>query len=199
MKKTVFVAVIGLMPCVTLHAQEQTVENAQKFLSIVLPGNGYMGGSIRETPGNVTTAMREGDSRYFYDADLRGEAKIVDAGPVSRCVSKLLADYADVTISANVRRYAGGPVIDSISRGITEAGTFSVGANGLRTIGGKTDGFSWSEVKSVQQSGGDANLMFAGNKHVATIYLRSDDLAKRVAYAIEFLRMECDAAAGTGF
>ena len=75
----------------------------------------------------------------------------------------------------------------------------SAGADGRRTIGGRQEGFSWSEVKSVQQTGGDVHLMFAGNQHLATIYLRSEDLAKRVAYAIEFLRMQCDAAAGTGF
>jgi hypothetical protein len=199
MKKTLLAATICLLPCAALHAQEQTVENAQKFLSIVLPGNGYMGGAMRETPALAVKAAREADSQHYYDADLQGEAKIVDADPVSRCTSKMLADYSTVTINIRARRYSSGPVVERASRGITDWGSFSAGADGRRTIGGRQEGFSWSEVKSVQQTGGDVHLMFAGNQHLATIYLRSEDLAKRVAYAIEFLRMQCDAAAGTGF
>ena len=64
---------------------------------------------------------------------------------------------------------------------------------------GTQEGFPWSDVKSVEAVGGDVRLMMAGNQAVSTIHLRSSDLATRVAYAIEFLRTQCDAAAGTGF
>lgn len=197
MKIKVFFAVIALLPCVALHAQEQTVENAQKFLSIVLPGNGYMKGGVSTALSAVRGRNADG---YLMEAEVHGEAKIVDASPVERCRSKLLSDYSGVEVEMRARRNPGAPVLERTRMPIAEMApdSFSAQNGGVRRHGNPA-GVSWSELKSVRATGDNVFLMFAGNKNESVIYLRSPDLASRVGYALEFLRMQCDAAAGTGF
>jgi len=187
-----------LSPAVA-HAQDgvQTVENAQKFLSIVLPGNGYMKGAVSTALSAVNGRDASG---YYMDAQVHGEAKIIDASSVGRCRSKLLSDYSSVEVELRVRRNPGAPVLERKRMPIAEAAPdgFSAQHGGVQRHGDQA-GFSWSELKSVRTVGDNVYLMFAGNKSESVIYLRSADLASRVGYALEFLRLQCDAAAGTGF
>jgi len=55
----------------------------------------------------------------------------------------------------------------------------------------------WTKVAGVTQSGQKVSL--AGVSPAMYFELPSEDLAARVTYAMEFLRLECDAMAGTGF
>jgi hypothetical protein len=184
-----------------VHAQEgaQTVENAQKFLSIVLPGNGYLKGSVSTSLAEAIRTMRQNDPRNYYEGDVHGEAKIVDASAVSRCKSKLLSDYSSVEIEFRMRRNSQAPVLERHRTSMSQLpDAFPASSGGVQRHGTQ-EGFPWSDVKSVEAVGGDVRLMMAGNQAVSTIHLRSSDLATRVAYAIEFLRTQCDAAAGTGF
>lgn len=191
----VLIAILLISLPLLVHAQEQTVENAQKFLSMTLPGNGYMAGSLRSAfKKTVDIANRKGQGYVEYS--IGGEAKIVDADAVSRCTSKILSDYSGVTVNYVVKRSYYGSVVSRRTDKLTEAlsKTFS-----QSTIIGRPDGFSWSEIKFVRSDGGNVDLLFSENEIASTIYLRSEDLAKRVAFAMEFLRISCDKSAGTGF
>ena len=55
----------------------------------------------------------------------------------------------------------------------------------------------WSRVVEVLQSGTDIYL--TGTAYPLKVGLGSEALATRVAYAMEFLRLECDPTASTGF
>lgn len=65
---------------------------------------------------------------------------------------------------------------------------------------GLTDGFHWGEdVLSARADGSVVLIMFRGNPHESRLLAGAPDMATRIAYAIEFLRVECDPAASTGF
>lgn len=55
----------------------------------------------------------------------------------------------------------------------------------------------WSKAAEVKQDGSSVSVM--GIKPALKFYLPSEALAARVAYAMEFLRTNCDATSGTGF
>jgi len=55
------------------------------------------------------------------------------------------------------------------------------------------------DVKDVKPNKENVEVLFAGNSAKSTIYLGAESLANRVAYAIAFLRTNCDEAAATGF
>lgn len=55
----------------------------------------------------------------------------------------------------------------------------------------------WTKVAGAIQSGQKVSL--SGISPALYFELPSEDLAARVAYAMEFLRLECDATSGTGF
>jgi hypothetical protein len=191
-----FVALFCLLPSASVYAQDgaQTVENAQKFLSIVLPGNGYRKGGLDAGLRAGLQGMRDAGGRSV-GGEIQGTAKIVDAAPVAHCKSKLLSDYSDVKMKFWGRSGSGPMEYRTIS-----AHEFGFPKDsGTVARHGIPDGFPWSDVKSVRSNGGNVYMMIAGNQDESTIYLHSEDLAKRVAYAIEFLRTSCDAAAGTGF
>lgn len=179
-----------------VHAQDgaQTVENAQKFLSIVLPGNGYRKGGLDAALRAALQSMREAGGRSV-GGEIQGTATIVDAAPVAHCKSKLLSDYSNVRLKLSARSGNGPMEYRMVTA--SEFG-FPKDSGGV-TRHGTQEGFSWSDVKSVRASGGNVYVMIAGNQDESTIYLHAEDLAKRVAYAIDFLRTSCDAAAGTGF
>ena len=165
------------------------MENAQRFLSIVLPGNGYMKGGMERALRASIQSMRDAGGRSA-GGEILGTGNIVDAAPVTHCKSKLLSDYSNVKVKLWARN-GTGPLE---SRTLTASELID-----NVTHHGTQEGFPWSSVKSVHENGGNVHIMFAGNEDMSTIYLHSEDLAKRVAYAIDFLRTSCDAAAGTGF
>jgi len=190
-----FLMTILLSPS-AVHAQEQTVEGAQKFLSIVLPGNGYMmGGMYAALRGGIKSA-RESGGRSL-DGEIQGKAIIVDATAVAHCKSKLLSDYSNVELKFSGRQGTGPLERWTITS--RQLDFLNNPSSGGVTRFGTQEGIHWSIAKYVRQSGGNVYIMFDGNEDESTIYLNSEDLAKRVAYAIDFLRTNCDKAAGTGF
>lgn len=179
----------------------RTIESAQDFLAIMLPGNGYMKGGVRSALPNAEQAMRNSDpERKVYSARLHGEATIIDAEPMGQCRSRLLQDYSNVDVEFTIRPYANGAVSERLRLKIWEAAPSGFPEeDGGVTEHGQPDGFYWSEVKSVSAVGGEVRLLFWGNQLDSIIYLRSSELAQRVTDAIDFLRKACDAGQGTGF
>lgn len=160
------------------QAPEQTVEGAQRFLSMVLPGNGYTSGGFRD-------AVRQAGKNAGASVMLDGAGKVTDASTVSRCTSRILYDNSSVSLIVTAgRRTQRLSVYDLAPGWVT---------------GGKPGGFHWGEVKEVKQVGGTVELLFKGNTTWTTVHLGSNDLAARVAYAMEYLRIHCDPTASTGF
>lgn len=178
---------MGVMALVVLcappaAAQEQTVESAQAFLAMVLPGNGYSAGSIEDGLQAMAREMHNG--RYHVS----GHAKIIDAGVVARCVSRIQYDVTPV-------KYEAWQVTVPGSRETIDPSKLFPDPRRV----GMADGFNWGTLKEVRQSGSDVRLQFPAARNATHIHVGAEAMAARVAYAIEFLRMKCDPAAGTGF
>jgi hypothetical protein len=196
MKRTLLAALIILVPCAPLHAQEQTVENAQKFLSIVLPGNGF-------TSGRMATLFKPKPGETMVRSKFDGVGKITTADSPARCRTAIMFDVSGITVSlrryVNRFDYTGWTAWESI--GPPGAGDLGQSQYFVPGVGGNPAGFAWADVQEVKVSGSDTDvlLMLKGDTEYTRLHLGAKDLATRVVYAMEFLRMQCDAAAGTGF
>lgn len=158
-------------------APKQTVEGAQAFLAQVLPGQEYMPGSFTELFDSIKRQHR------MSGASLYGSGRIYEVSTVRRCVSTLRYDLSPVEMGYRgermnfVRNYA-----PNLARG------------------GLPEGFSWGDIVQVEKGGTQqVRITFKENRYASVIYLNSENLANRVAYAIEFLRLRCDETAKTGF
>ncbi|GEM_PF-1878825 len=164
----------------------QTVEGAQRFLSIVLPGSGYLPSSARSGIASARdAAAAEGQG---VRADLYGRARITDMSAVAHCVSRLEFDEANMRAVFIARN------------GERQEITLSTMWDQPVPYGKDPEGFHWGkDVLAASQSGSQVNLRLEGRTQDAIIYLGDEAMAQRVIYAITFLRTECDAAADTGF
>lgn len=164
----------------------QTVENAQYFLSLVLTDAGYVPGSMRT---GIAYASR--NLRYGQTASIGGRTLVTDASALSRCVSQILFDISQLrfVFSDRGEKYEQNAL------------TFLKKAWGddAKMPGTNVEGFHWGDVVSAVQEGAVVSLKFKGAEHSSQILLGDDAMAKRVVYAINFLRMECDPAGSTGF
>lgn len=159
------------------QSPQQTVESAQRFLSMTLPDLGY-----------ETTYYRAGldEMRRLPNsqrARIIGHPIIVDASTVSRCRSKMIgsADHVILRVTGEGES-SMGQLVPAFSR-----------------MGSPT-GFHWGEdILSARAYGADVRIMFKGNTEASRLMTGAPDLAVRIAYAMEFLRVECDPAASTGF
>lgn len=160
-------------------AAARTVESAQTFLSMMLPGNRYVSTPMAEM---LDQARREG-LRGGFDP----KPRIIDAAPVSTCVSRLRADASQTwfvvrnpqdawdTTEAAVEDLQGGPVI------------------------GDPVGMHFGNIRALRRMGEEVHLRFAGNTTDAVLLLDSGETAARVYDALEFLRVHCDGSRATGF
>ena len=169
-RKTALLA-LSAMACahgIPAHAQEQTVENAQKFLHITLPGNGYMSG------GNFTTlegAARESGTNLVFE----NLGIIRRYEPIARCRQATTFDYSGVMVSGPGAR---------------------MHPDGMGVVTGEA---VFANLAGARVDGDRVLLSWKGSSRESVIDLNSPDLAARVAYAFEFLRLQCDPAADTGF
>ena len=187
-----------LLPPTAAHAQEgaRTVENAQKFLSITLPGNGF-------TSGRMATLFKPKPGETRVRSKFDGVGRITTADSPARCRTAIMFDVSGITVS--LRRYVdrfdytGWTAWESI--GPPGAGDLGQSQYFVPGVGGNPAGFAWADVQEVKVagSGTDVLLMLKGDTEYTRLHLGAQDLATRVVYAMEFLRMQCDAAAGTGF
>lgn len=178
-----FVVTLLAAACLAVPAQaqgvpEQTVENAQKFLSMALPKKGYVAGSLSDLINRVA-------SQKQVSAGISGQGVVTDASAVGHCVSRILYDNSNVSVSIGVNRDEQIVPLAQI--------------NPAALKGGLAEGFHWGDVLYAKQSGADVLFLLNGNGQASRIHLGSEALAARVAYAMEFLRMNCDKTAETGF
>lgn len=157
----------------------RSVESAQAFLAMTLPGNHYVSTPMAEM---LDRARQEGLRGRFEP-----KPRIIDAAPVSTCVSRLRADVSQAWFvvhnpqdawdasEASVEELLGGPVI------------------------GDPAGMHFGSIRALRRTGDEVHVRFAGNRTDAVLLLDSGETAARVHDALEFLRIHCDASRATGF
>lgn len=195
-KYSMFAAVLLLCgtPVCSFAQADQTAEGAQEFLKMTLPGNRYVPGWLIS---QVKTWDRNSafDTRYTY----RGTGVIAEVRSQERCKTAILYDHRGISmgeneVNGNTGRRMGWQYypLDSDRYGLKE---FQAGSlAGVRE-------FSWSDVKEVKLAGNETGvlLLLNGVNEYTEIVVGAKDMAARVVYAMEFLRLNCDRAAGTGF
>lgn len=158
------------------QSTEQTVEGAQRFLEMVLPGAGYESPAYR----SAVAAVRQSS---YGTARFSGQPRIVDASIVSRCVSKAISSGDDVVMTVP-------------GEGEYKLGDYSPDIRRM----GNPNGFHWGrDVMAATAQGEIVSVRFRGNDSDSFIYTGAEDMAARVAYAITFLHQQCDPTAATGF
>lgn len=184
--KLVRMSAIVLLSAACLPAQsqadqpKQTVENAQRFLQITLPGRPYYAASMRDL-------IDAEERRHGGRAYLEGHAVITNADPIARCKSRLFYKYPDnVELVVHLRGQNARERLTSFAPNL--AGEL-----------GNKDGVAWSEVLEAKADNTRVLIKFNGATAYAAIDAGAQSMAARVAYAIEFLRVNCDKASGTGF
>lgn len=193
---SMFSALVLLAMAFNVRAQQQTVEGAHLFLSKVAE----QGGTTFQVDGgdgwNKVRVEKSYCRYYGYDtasgiragehgcSDFKASTHAIDsrslisASSLSRCATQVRADRAggrEFTVKDGGRDYWD-------VRMPPQPGSFDI---------------DWGKVAEVKRDGSAINV--TGIKPAIRFLMASEALAVRVAYAMEFLRTECDATSGTGF
>lgn len=177
-------------------AQQQTVEGAHLFLSKVVE-QGATTFEIDSGKGWNTVSADKSYCRYYnYDT-----ASGIRAGEYG------CGDYK--TSTHGVADFKLTSII-KLTRCASQISTPEVHAKEIEVNDGPKNywavrlpyrkpsyGIDWDKVAEVKQEG--SRVVLRGIKPDIRLSLASEALAIRVAYAMEFLRTECDATSGTGF
>ncbi|MFC3711147.1 hypothetical protein ACFOMD_01100 [Sphingoaurantiacus capsulatus] len=172
---------------------EQTVEGAHRFLMLTVE-QGTSSVAIDIGLGmSVTYGVRtvEQCRQEEYTYDIWGSK-----GVRNRCWNE--ERYANVTARAH-------PLVSTAANGACAtilkftdyanpdyADGWKIGPRGIDSVT-----LDWRKVAKVTANGSYVDV--SPSQPGVQFRLASPDLAKRVAYAMEFLRQECDPAAATGF
>lgn len=134
------------------QAQDQTVENAQLFLTQILPGQQYRAsldnGGYNPRPGVIQSVQT-----------------------VGRCDTRLTVHYP---YYENSSTYYDAQTLTWSERNV-------------------------SFLAEVKQRGATIEIFWTFQPWSSRFELSSEQMATRVAFALEFLRINCDRAAATGF
>lgn len=157
-------------------AQEQTPENAQKFLAQIGGLGQLVYASHTARFGYDQGAYSDESGTHYFPKPAFPATEVVASSPCSTQFK-----YTDTHFSS------------------------SQGASTQRAMGGY---INWSRVASVTVSGAEVEVVSPTSPDVASLLgpsfyerftLPNEALAKRVGYAMEFLRLSCDQTEGTGF
>ena len=175
---------------------EQTVEGAQKFLSLKLPGNRYEWGGFNSFAREKMNSVMEGVKQQYPESrvDVRyiinGNAIIKEAVATSKCSSKLVLDISQLSAIIVIKENPYSPKEERIE--MTAAKLLGTGDFY------EFESENWGKLKSVEQEK-DKVIVRYSSPIPSTIIVGSEGLASRIAYALDFLRINCDEASGTGF
>lgn len=157
------------------HAQQQTPENAQKFIAQIA------------ALGQISYAWHsEGDT---YEQGFYRDASVDYPGdqPPKRYFSKLQAPIWDVRASQRCAtsfryKHTAAKWVETRYEILTQ----------------DTDSMiAWRDITSLQVAG--PTVVLRGGPRYERFSLPTPEMAKRVGYAMEVLRVSCDATQGTGF
>ena len=157
----------------------RTVEGAQAFLAMMLPGNRDLSTPMVEMPER---ARREGLRGRFGP-----QPRIIGAAVVSTCVPRPRADASESLFVAHDPRDAGDGAAAPVA-GLPGGGVI-----------GDPPGMHFGNIRALRRMGEEVHLRFAGNTTDAVLLLDSGETAARVYDALEFLRVHCDGSRATGF
>lgn len=172
---------------VPAHAQEQTVEGAQKFLQ-VLASQGHLTLSRRSEGHSWDIFTWVDDTKTdgrIYSKSM-SELKVASVTSAARCRTAFNVNYFDYEVT-----YSGSTMMPPR---MTSDGPQNITINWEKVAAAVREG------NSIVLQGNDyrTDMSFDGYTQYR-INLPTEDLAKRVEYALEFIRMSCDPAAATGF
>ena len=161
------------------EAPEQTVESAQLFLGKVA-GQGHMQMSVYsfgfDCPGgggyNIVCTVDNGDFHFPPSPIVSARPK-----PSNACVTELEARVVQLKGTPPFELYDNPTVVYREADGMFR--------------------FHWPYITRVSRTGTNVYIVSSGGRFKITI--SEEALAARVEYAMEFLRLNCDATAGTGF
>lgn len=177
-------------------AQQQTVEGAHLFLEKIVE-QGATTFEIDDGRGWSQVSADKSYCRYYgYDtasgikageygcSDFKASSyrvedyKLTSTMMSSRCATKIKAPVArgkEINVNDGPRNYW-------VVRIPPRESSFDI---------------DWGKTAEIKQE--NASVIVRGIKPAIRFNLASESLAVRVAYAMEFLRLDCDATAGTGF
>lgn len=160
------------------------MEGAQKFLELTLPGAEYMSAGVLNVLEEWRDKRVQGDdgSIFTFEVSLTGRAAIRKYAVVANCEQSTLYDWSKAQLT--LRTFSRGRLVDTK---ITEPP--STGDNK----------FNFGSMADAKAYGSVVQLRWKDQPGTSTVYLANDDLAARVAYAYEFLRLKCDPTTATGF
>lgn len=186
---------VALIPGVGHARQEQTVDSAQTFLTQVFGAGGitfsHDGGQgynpVYQQIWRCAWTMT--DAGGFFSGPTYGTQCNVTGSDYWTAPPYTNARYAS-TAPCSGRMDGGQPYYDrEVRNGDRKYTRGDLGA-GAAVV-------NWAKVAEVKQYGLQVAIVGGGMRQ--TVNLPSDALAARVAYAMEFLRQNCDPTAGTGF
>lgn len=160
---------------------QQTVENAQKFLAMILPGNIYH--------STLIATLEQRLRQQFPNArfNFTGEARLVDTSVKARCVSMMKYDGSAVQI----HYFENGQWIDRSPWPDSMPDVHALGDD---------VGIDWGkDVKSVSADGTEVTIVFSKSDNPIIIDMNDKGLASRVGFAMQYLHSSCDPTASTGF
>jgi hypothetical protein len=179
-----------------VHAQQQTVEGAHLFLSKVVE-QGATTFEIDSGSGWNTVSADKSYCRYYnYDTASGIRAGEYGCGDYKTSTHRV----ADFKLTSIIK----------LMRCSSQISTPEVHAKEIEVDDGPKNYWNvrlpyrkpsyvidWDKAAEVKQEG--SSVVVRGIKPAMRFNLASEPLATRVAYAMEFLRTQCDATSGTGF
>ena len=194
LRMLVVVAATLFAPTLAL-AEGQTVQGAQEFLRITFGSGGVNGAfdwgsgyqSVQQSWYTCRRQMVFAGSEYMppqYD-DVCGNTQYGTwSAPDYQAVAYTASGTCAGTITANAPYF---------QTQVTEGKTH-YSRSALPPLNRKID---WSKVSEVKKYTGSIGVREGGVSYMFKI--GSEDLVARTAFAMEFIKNHCDAAAGTGF
>lgn len=171
--------------CAPILAQSDepplTVMRAQMYLSTVLPGMEYKPASLQNAVNSA--AMGAGGTVELTG----GHPTIQTVGVVAPCISTFTFTYP----TAMMYRH-------TTDRGTNEVQLLAALPH-LRGLQGDTKGSNWNEVISVVRDNQLVEVRYSSTGYASKINARNHATARRVVEAIEFLRVQCKGASGSGW
>lgn len=188
--------VAAVLAATPVAAQEQTAESAQKFLTIIA---GQQPMSLAIDAGRGYNVV-EGQAQQCRNVSVQGffgnssERQCNNAYPIN-------VQYPDLAVMKIETVDRCTTVITTSPPQNMNYGQFGSASQSREAYPDYRMGpplrLEFAKLSRVEQQGAVIYLKTStGNWRLAT---SSSDMATRVAYALEFLRQQCDAAAGTGF
>ncbi len=190
-------AAVLLPAAFSARSQQQTVEGAQLFLTQVAEQGGTTF-QVDDGDGWNRVGVQKSYCQY-YGYDTASGIRAGEHGCSDFKASTHALDARSLTSATSLSRCA-----TQVKVAVVRGRAFTVKDGSGRDywdvrLPPQPSSFDidWAKVAEVRQDG--STVTVKGIKPAMRFMMASDSLAIRVAYAMEFLRTECDATSGTGF